>query len=64
MVSLVPIYAYVTYLERGLADCLAEELRSILDFADAAGEWGSVVPLPREHAARMEELEKGRRMAG
>ncbi|KAF1967228.1 hypothetical protein BU23DRAFT_403826, partial [Bimuria novae-zelandiae CBS 107.79] len=39
------------------------ELIAIIDFADAAGEWGSVVPLPGKYAERMEELAKGRHMA-
>lgn len=35
-----------------------------MDFADAAAEWGSVVPLPGRYRVRMEELAKGRRVAG
>jgi hypothetical protein len=45
------------------ANVFAEELRAIVDFADAAAEWGSVVPLPAKYATRMEELAKERRMA-
>lgn len=41
----------------------AEDLRAIIDFSDAAGEWGSVVPLPGKYALRMEELAKMRSMA-
>ncbi|KAJ4305913.1 hypothetical protein N0V90_001446 [Kalmusia sp. IMI 367209] len=40
-----------------------DELRAIIDFADAASEWGSVVPVPGKYAKRMEELASGRRMA-
>lgn len=49
--------------QRTTADSRADELRAMIDFADAAGEWGSTVALPARHAARMEELAKGRRMA-
>ncbi|KAL1593152.1 hypothetical protein SLS60_010759 [Paraconiothyrium brasiliense] len=45
--------------QRELSD---EELSAIIDFVDAAGEWGSVVPVPGKYAQRMEELAKGRRM--
>jgi len=47
----------------GSTDVHTEELLAIIDFADAAGEWGSVVPLPEKYAQRIEELAKGRRMA-
>ena len=35
----------------------------IIDFCDAAGEWGSVVPIPAREAARMIELAEQRRIA-
>lgn len=44
-------------------DSDADELLAIIDFVDAAGEWGSVVPVPGQYAPRMEELAKARRMA-
>jgi hypothetical protein len=35
----------------------------IIDFCDAAGEWGSVVPIPAKEADRMIELADRRRIA-
>jgi hypothetical protein len=35
----------------------------IIDFCDAAGEWGSVVPIPAKEAERMIELAEQRRIA-
>jgi hypothetical protein len=35
----------------------------IIDFCDAAGEWGSVVPIPAKEADRMIELAEQRRVA-
>ncbi|KAF2452210.1 hypothetical protein P171DRAFT_347218 [Karstenula rhodostoma CBS 690.94] len=40
-----------------------EELQAMIDFADAAGEWGSVVSLPSKYAQRMEQLANARSMA-
>lgn len=34
-----------------------------MDFADAAGEWGSIVHVPREESKRMLELADQRRIA-
>jgi hypothetical protein len=34
----------------------AEERLDIIDFCDAAGEWGSTVPIPAREADRMIEL--------
>lgn len=41
----------------------AAERLEIIDFADAAGEWGSVVHVPHEEAERMLELADQRRIA-
>jgi hypothetical protein len=35
----------------------------IIDFCDAAGEWGSIVPIPAKEAERMIELAEQRRIA-
>lgn len=35
----------------------------IIDFCDAAGEWGSTVPIPAREAARMIELAEQRQIA-
>lgn len=35
----------------------------MVDFADAAAEWGSVVKLPGHHAQRIEFLSSQRRLA-
>jgi hypothetical protein len=40
-----------------------QECIDILDFADAAGEWGSTVKLPGMEAERFEKLSEKRRMA-
>jgi hypothetical protein len=39
------------------------ERLDIIDFSDAAGEWGSVVPIPEREAKRMIELAEQRRIA-
>jgi hypothetical protein len=39
------------------------ERLNIIDFCDAAGEWGSVVPIPAKEADRMIELADRRRIA-
>lgn len=39
------------------------ERLDIIDFCDAAGEWGSVVPIPAKEADRMIELAEQRRVA-
>jgi hypothetical protein len=38
------------------------ERLDIVDFCDAAGEWGSVVPIPAGEAKRMIELADQRRI--
>ncbi|RMZ70420.1 hexose transporter [Pyrenophora seminiperda CCB06] len=43
-------------------DMLAERL-DIINFCDAAGEWGSIVPIPAHEADRMLELADRRRVA-
>lgn len=35
----------------------------LIDFSDAAAEWGSIVPLPASEADRMIELADNRRIA-
>jgi hypothetical protein len=35
----------------------------IINFCDAAGEWGSVIPIPAQEAERMIELADQRRIA-
>lgn len=35
----------------------------MIDFCDAASEWGSIVPLPAQEASRMVELADQRRIA-
>jgi hypothetical protein len=45
---------------RALTD---QECINIMDFADAAGEWGSTVKLPGVEATRIEKLAERRRMA-
>jgi hypothetical protein len=35
----------------------------IIDFCDAAGEWGSILPIPAREADRMIELADQRRIA-
>ncbi|KAF2686739.1 hypothetical protein K458DRAFT_416093 [Lentithecium fluviatile CBS 122367] len=47
-------------MDRALTD---EECMDIVDFADAAGEWGSTVKLPGMEAERIERLAERRRMA-
>jgi hypothetical protein len=39
------------------------ERLDIIDFCDAAGEWGSIVPIPAGEAGRMIELAGQRRIA-
>jgi hypothetical protein len=39
------------------------ERLDIIDFCDAAGEWGSIVPIPAKEAERMIELADQRRIA-
>jgi hypothetical protein len=39
------------------------ERQDIIDFSDAAGEWGSVVPIPEREAKRMIELAEQRQIA-
>lgn len=39
------------------------ERLDIIDFCDAAGEWGSIVPIPALEAERMIELAEQRRVA-
>jgi hypothetical protein len=46
--------------DRALTD---QECIDIVDFADAAGEWGSTVKLPGMEAERIERLAERRRMA-
>jgi hypothetical protein len=41
----------------------AAERLELIDFADAAGEWGSIVPLPASEAKRMVALADGRHIA-
>ena len=36
---------------------------NIIDFCDAAGEWGSILPIPAREADRMIELADQRRIA-
>jgi len=42
---------------------MAEERLDIIDFCDAAAEWGSTVPIPAREADRMIELANQRRIA-
>jgi hypothetical protein len=42
---------------------LVVERLDIIDFCDAAGEWGSTVPIPAREAERMIELADQRRIA-
>jgi hypothetical protein len=39
------------------------ERLDIIDFSDAAGEWGSIVPIPEREANRMIELAEQRQIA-
>ncbi|KAF2851582.1 hypothetical protein T440DRAFT_53483 [Plenodomus tracheiphilus IPT5] len=52
---------------RGSEQCTVElndvERHAIIDFCDAAGEWGSIVPIPAGEADRMIELAHQRRVA-
>ncbi|KAF1918570.1 hypothetical protein BDU57DRAFT_446291 [Ampelomyces quisqualis] len=45
------------------ADKTVGERLDIIDFCDAAGEWGSVLPIPAREADRMIELADQRRIA-
>lgn len=45
------------------ADGFLAERLAIVDFCDAAGEWGSTVPIPAREAGRMVELAYQRRVA-
>ncbi|KAJ4987669.1 hypothetical protein SVAN01_06836 [Stagonosporopsis vannaccii] len=47
----------------GLTDGAVAERKEIIDFADAAGEWGSIVHIPHGEAKRMLELADQRRIA-
>lgn len=51
-------YCKVIALTRGTVERL-----DVIDFCDAAGEWGSVVPIPAKEADRMVELAEQRRIA-
>ncbi|KAG9193573.1 hypothetical protein G6011_03608 [Alternaria panax] len=44
-------------------DMTDAERIDIIDFCDAAGEWGSILPIPANEAKRMVELADGRRIA-
>lgn len=44
-------------------DGFVVERLHIIDFCDAAGEWGSTVPIPAREAERMIELADQRRIA-
>lgn len=45
------------------ANSLTGEALALVDFADAAYEWGSIVPLPAHEAQRLTQLAGQRRIA-
>lgn len=49
--------------ERPFANEVIEECIDIIEFVDAASEWGSVVRIPAQEAKRMEYLANARRIA-
>jgi hypothetical protein len=53
----------VENLQTPRADKVTVERLAIIDFCDAAAEWGSTVPIPEREAERMIELADQRRIA-